>query len=691
MRINYIYNRFISIKMKPSINIIFPMAGDGIRFGGTLFKPFIDCTEKLFIEVASDSFYCLKNEYSLSYYFIFREDQELRFSVTKKLRELFETESINMCIIPNKTSGPFESVITALQLYDISGSSFVCDSDHYVNIKPMVYDITSSSIDIIIPTFAYKELDFEKWGKVRKNLESGLLTFHEKEYVPFKDNYDVKGLLGAYFFRDITIIKNYPSFSNFSDVFPLLLKDDKKISIVEIKERGSFGTPDDLITYRYQLAKKRTYFVDIDGTLLFLPKHVSYDSKDITVIPGTIDKLSEWKSQGHKIILTTGRITERREKLEKMLKDLHIPYDQLITGLHPGPRILINDKKPYSVFHRMAVGVQLKRNEGISSINIPDTPDIIRMMKGGSFASVFLIKKNNKTIVRKYIEKKPELIIHYETLRRQVDELKRFDFYSPNSVPKIYDIFESEDEFYFDMEYLENYTELSHLEFEKVKELIPRVVELLRRDIYCYSKNINGVEWLSHFISEKISSKFSLLDNISPVFSNLLNSKICSINKKSVKGLRHYFQTLNMSVYAPTTISPVHGDLTLENILYNKDTDSIRLIDQSGARYMEPKEFDSGKMLQSLLARYELWDLRENLVDIDIDGNINIPEEFLNLNIDSYKFMLESFGGDTQETFKKSLFFLGAYFIRMIPFLLKKSESHAFCGFSLGLYIFSSI
>ena len=56
--------------MKPSINIIFPMAGDGIRFGGNLFKPFIDCTEKLFIEVANDSFSCLKNKYSFSYYFI---------------------------------------------------------------------------------------------------------------------------------------------------------------------------------------------------------------------------------------------------------------------------------------------------------------------------------------------------------------------------------------------------------------------------------------------------------------------------------------------------------------------------------------------------------------------------------------------------------------------------------------------
>lgn len=673
------------------ISIIFPMAGDGTRFGGELYKPFIDCTEKLFIEVAKDSFDSIKNEYNLSFYFIFRRDQEERFNIISKLKSLFNKDDLHFCIIPNKTSGPFESLTTAIKLYDISGRAFICDSDHYVNIEPIKQYINDSNIDIIIPTYAFQEKDYAKWGKVQINNKSGIMSFHEKEYIEFSKNNTVRGLLGCYFFYNLNVIKGCAIYSNFSDVFPVLIENKKKILIVDIKERGSFGTPDDLITYRYQLAKKRTYFVDIDGTLLFLPKHVSYDSKDIKVIPGTIEKLSEWKTQGHKIILTTGRITERREKLEKMLKEINIPYDQLITGLHPGPRILINDKKPYSVFHRMAIGVQLKRNEGISEINISETPEIIRVLKGGSFATVFLIKKNNKILVRKYIEKKEETKVHYETLRRQLDELKRFDFYSSNSVPKIYDVFESEDEFYFDMEYLENFIELAHLDFDKVKQLIPRVVKMLTEDIHCYSKSIDGIKWLSHFITEKISSKFILLENIGPKFAELLNSKYCSINNKSVKGLRYYFESLNMHIYAPSKVCPVHGDLTLENILYNEETDSIRLIDQSGARYMEPREFDSAKMLQSLLARYETWDSREWLVTIDSNGNIKIPEEFLNLNIDSYKFMLQTFGENTDENFKKSLFFLATYFVRMIPFLLKKSESHALCGFSLALYLFSSI
>jgi hypothetical protein len=105
---------------------------------------------------------------------------------------------------------------------------------------------------------------------------------------------------------------------------------------------------------------------------------------------------------------------------------------------------------------------------------------------------------------------------------------------------------------------------------------------------------------------------------------------------------------------------------------------------------MEPKEFDSAKLLQSLLAKYETWDSREWLSKVDSNGSIQIPEEFLNLTIDSYTFMLDSFGNDKAKIFSKSVFFLAMYFIRMLPFLLKKSESHAVCGFSLALYLLSN-
>ena len=671
--------------MSPPLNIIFPMAGDGMRFGGNSFKPFLDCTEKLFIEVAIDSFDSLKSR-DLRFHFIFREDQEATFNVSARLRSLFPSLSLTFYIIPNKTSGPLETIREAMRLYSLTGSFFICDCDHYVDVEPMIASLADEQVQSIIPVATFQEASSANWGKVKLDLSDNILSFYEKEYVPFSSDYSVKGLLGCYFFRDIQLLTRFPVFGNFSDIFPLL--DKKSIRIIDIRERGSFGTPEDLTAYRFQLARKRTYFIDLDGTLFLLPKHVSYDINDIHLLPGTLEKLRSWKAAGHKIVLTTGRITERRPKLEFMLAHLGIPYDELITSCNPGPRILINDKKPYSPFHRMAVGVQLKRNEGISNVNVPETPEILKILKGGSFATVFLIRKNETVQVRKYIEKTPANTIHYETLRRQLDELRRFEFYSPSLVPKIYSVFESEDEFYFDMEYLEGYEELSSCPHSTVVRILPDVIKRLHNDIYCYSKKIDGVAWLKQFFTEKIFSKLSMLESLGPAFEPLLKSNELIINGKSVAGLLQFLETLSFADYAPEVVSPVHGDLTLENILFNAETGEWRIIDQSGARYSEPKEFDAAKILQSLLTHYETWDNYSSLF-ARAGLNITIPEDFLNVNMIHYAFFIEHFNAmNPSAFFKRSIFFLATYYVRMIPFLIRKSESHALCGLSLALYLF---
>ena len=550
------------------INIIFPMAGDGTRFGGEQFKPFIDGTEKLFIEIAAESFDPLVAAgHQLAYHFIYRRDQELRFGVKARLESLFEGKELHFRIIEEKTSGPVETVIRGIANTAVQGPAFICDCDHYVNVEPMMPLMDDT--DIIVPTATIAENEFASWGKVKLTPNGSPISFHEKEFIPFSADYTVRGLLGCYYFRDVSAaMDGLGTYANFSDCLPLFVKRGLKLKFASITDRGSFGTPDDLIRYRYQLARKRTYFVDIDGTLLHLPKHVSYDPHDTRLLPGAKERIDAWRAAGHVVVLTTGRVTERRDRLVKVLAHHGIAYDQLVTGLRPGPRILINDKKPYSPFHRMAVGVQLHRNEGIATVDIPETAEIVKTLKGGSFATVFLVKDGaGRLIVRKYIEKRPETAIHYETLRRQLDELRRFDFYSPGLVPHVYSVFESEDEFYFDMEYLDTYQELAHLSSFQINDVVPKVIERLSADIYCYSKEVDGRAWLNQFLKEKIFAKFAYLESLGPQFAHMLNAHTLKVNGLQVKGLSAYFESLDFSLFNSHTLSPVHGDQTLENIL----------------------------------------------------------------------------------------------------------------------------
>jgi serine/threonine protein kinase len=329
----------------------------------------------------------------------------------------------------------------------------------------------------------------------------------------------------------------------------------------------------------------------------------------------------------------------------------------------------------------MATAFQLQRNIGIGNINIDETPTIIKKLKGGSFANTYLIEKEGKEIVRKYIEKTKDLEIHVNTLKRQYDDIKRFSYYSPNLMPKIYNSGENESEFYYDMEYLYGYSELSHYSSDIIKNVTTRVLDVLYSDIYCYSKVIDGKLWMTDFINEKIIPKYKYLESINSSFYTILNSESIIINGKILPGLKKLFSTLNNNDLYPDSVSPIHGDLTLENILYNSELDTFKLIDMSGSRYVDIKEMDYAKLLQSLMAKYEVWINISDLKIVEDNNSFTIDPIYLDVNNDSLKFLFNS-----EKLYKRSVFILGTYFIRMIPFLHKVSTQHALFGLLLGTY-----
>jgi len=121
----------------------------------------------------------------------------------------------------------------------------------------------------------------------------------------------------------------------------------------------------------YSKNRPKTIFCDIDGTLV---KHDSpIDSTKpnhkLKLLPGTIEKLTEWDKKCYRIILTTGRRECSRAETEKQLSEAGIIYDQLIMGISGATRVLINDKKPDGIT-KTAFAYNLIRNEGIKHLDI---------------------------------------------------------------------------------------------------------------------------------------------------------------------------------------------------------------------------------------------------------------------------------------------------------------------------------
>jgi hydroxymethylpyrimidine pyrophosphatase-like HAD family hydrolase len=114
----------------------------------------------------------------------------------------------------------------------------------------------------------------------------------------------------------------------------------------------------------------KTIICDIDGTLVKhrIPTFNTSEEVDLELLPGTIEKLSEWDAKGYNVILITGRRESMRAATEKQLSKLGIFYDKLIMGIGGGDRILINDNKPNG--KETAFAINLERNKGINDINI---------------------------------------------------------------------------------------------------------------------------------------------------------------------------------------------------------------------------------------------------------------------------------------------------------------------------------
>lgn len=115
---------------------------------------------------------------------------------------------------------------------------------------------------------------------------------------------------------------------------------------------------------------KKTLFIDIDGTLIKHKGNLSKQmSEEAEILPNVIEKLNFWESEGHRIILTTGRKESLRKFTEKQMLKLGIFYDQLIMGLPRGERVIINDSKPDNDMVTCR-SIEVKRNDGIGNINL---------------------------------------------------------------------------------------------------------------------------------------------------------------------------------------------------------------------------------------------------------------------------------------------------------------------------------
>jgi NDP-sugar pyrophosphorylase family protein len=365
--------------MNKKINIVIPMVGVGKRFldsGFRLPKPLIQVREKAIVQHAIESL-----DVDGNYIFIVRTSEfseELKF-LLKSIKpdcHIIEIDyltdgSVSSILLAEKFINNDEELITTNcdQRTDWSGTSFL---DFCRN----------SNADGVVVTYPYDGIILNEkspYSFIQVDESGNALRLEEKFAI------SNNALCGIHYWakgKDFIssaqeMIKNNDRTNNefyVAKTYNYLIKSKKTIKHYPIKKSDFFslGTPEDVkkfngIKNEFNSFKPSTIFCDLDGTII---KHL-HSFSDVTfvkpeLLPGVREKFDEWDSKGFKIILVTARKESARLITELHLRELGIPYDQLIMGVASGNRILINDKMFENIDRASAVNIIT--NEGFNNV-----------------------------------------------------------------------------------------------------------------------------------------------------------------------------------------------------------------------------------------------------------------------------------------------------------------------------------
>jgi molybdopterin-guanine dinucleotide biosynthesis protein A/thiamine kinase-like enzyme len=663
-------------------NVIIPMAGEGSRFGYT-FKPLLKLDDRTFIEHVIEPF--LEFDHLIeTYNFIITQEQETSCNASATLHSLliYISKKINIHIIESKTDGPYQTLLAFMKDVELK-HIVICDCDHKINIQPIIHAaLHETPTDVIIPLWEIKNDEQHNWGKLVMK-DDDIIDYYEKEVIQIHSDERMYGMIGCYYFRTTKLfpVSNYLNISDFLKYFKL-----PNIRTVKVKEALFFGTPD---MVNDAIEKRRSYeniICDIDGVIIQHSPNSNTKVEDNELIKGCASKILEWKSQNKKIILMTARAKTTRQDFIILLDKKGIIWDELIMGVNPGTRYVINDIKPAHIFTKQAISINVIRNEGIDNVicneNKNNSIKIVRVFKGGSFSKTYLLENHGIKFVRKHIFKNQQTLEHYYRLKRQCDDLYRFHYYDNELVPKVIHEQDSDCDYFYDMDYLENYEQLDCFDAETQKKSIEIILERMNTNVYCFKKFLRNDSFIYDFFNEKIYPKLIKFEKDSEVMNYLICNPTVNINGKSYYGLRTIFDKLDIRKFNPSFICPIHGDLNFENILYNPITGDVKTLDMEGSRYVDSPLFDLGKLFQSFVAKYEVWSKMDEVVYNSSMDNLTCVSDFFDYNkadivfvLDMFKTILEN--DDEDQVLRSGLFYMACYFIRFIPFRALVSENHA--------------
>lgn len=227
------------------------MAGDGLRVqagdsGPTLFKPFFEINHMPLYEIALSS---LRDFVIAQVVWVVRADQVAKFAIRKRAERL----GFTLCVLPEKTTGPLDTVFQGLSQCQVSGPGVVLDCDLYFKSQEFVdfNENRSSSSDAALLFF---KADRPSYSYIRTDANDPSVVCEIQEKIVISQ----KAVCGCYYLSDLQMIAKYAgamlqkrphSEWYMSHLYQALIADGKKVTAMAVDEHLSLGTSDEIADY----------------------------------------------------------------------------------------------------------------------------------------------------------------------------------------------------------------------------------------------------------------------------------------------------------------------------------------------------------------------------------------------------------------------------------------------------------
>ena len=308
---------------------------------------------------------------------------------------------------------------------------------------------------------------------------------------------------------------------------------------------------------------------------------------------------------------------------------------------------------------------------------------IVKYLKGGSLSGTFIIRKKNMLLVRKQVSLKKNREFGFQ---RWLSQLKKIQYYNSsvkNIFPKIIDAGSSKEKAFFDIEYYNNYQN----SFEKLNSKTSISAKKLLSKIIAKSNKLYQIKIptiknnIELYFEEEINQRVKILKK--KINKNFFKNSYIYYNNEKVLHLNNQLKFLKEIFLKNRNLvneTYVHGNLTLENILYNGK--NVIFIDPYEENYIDTIFNDYSQILQSCNSNYELlnnskFKVTQNriIVNYKISKNMSLFNKLFR------KYLIKKFNFNEIMLIRA---FEVSQFIRMIPFKIAVNEDKAILFYGLA-------